>query len=132
LWKGAALGFFLQGFRKHKKLPPTSIYCCIKKYTQLYFYSLKWLYESHIIKHKANSTCTFSPLMCATCSNKFISFNLTLLMIFGKYYKLQSSSYTFYSNFLLLFVWDPNIIFRIHFSNNWNILSSVNTKSYAL
>jgi hypothetical protein len=34
---GAALGFLLQGFRKHKKLPPTSIYCCIQKYTQLYF-----------------------------------------------------------------------------------------------
>jgi hypothetical protein len=59
---------------------------------------------SHVIKHKVNFTITFSPVMHAVWSNKLISLDLTVLIIYGKHYKLHSSSYTFFFKFPVTFV----------------------------
>lgn len=58
----------------------------------------------HVIKHKANFTITFSPVMHAIWSNKLISLDLIVLTIYGKHYKLHSSSYTFFFKFPVTFV----------------------------
>lgn len=69
-------------------------------------FSTPWNYfvVLHVIKHKANFIITFSPVMHAVWSNKLISLDLIVLIIFGKHYKLHSSSYTFFFKFPVTFV----------------------------
>jgi hypothetical protein len=86
---------------------------------------------SHVTKHKANLTITFSPVMHAIWSNKLISLDLIVLIILGKHYKLHSSSYTFFFKFPVTFVLRSKYHFHHPLLKHPKSTSSLSTQSYA-